>query len=93
MLKELLFGIMGRRRFRRTELTCSLNLFFTTLKLCSVIHRNVAGMYMIVELEKVQYVDFEDDEDTKGTPKEHSIFRITLTKEPTEKDRKSYGFH
>ena len=50
-------------------------------------------MYMIVELEKVKYTDFEDENDTKGTAKEHSLFRITLTKEPTEQDRKSYGFH
>ena len=44
-------------------------MLFAALKVCSVIHRNVPGMFMIVELDKVQYVDFEDDEDTKGTPK------------------------
>ena len=48
---------------------------------------------MIVELEKVPYTDFEDDNDEKGTEKEHSIFRVTLTRFPTEDDRKSYGFH
>ena len=93
LFKELIFGIMGRRRFRRIELTCSLNLLFNTLKLCSVIHKNVPDMFMIVELDKVKYTDFEDENDRKGTPKEDSIFRITLTKEPTEQDRKSYGFH
>ena len=50
LLKEISFALFGRRRFRRIEVSCSLNLFFNALKVCSVIHRGVAGMYMIVEL-------------------------------------------
>ena len=41
----------------------------------------------------MQYTEFEDEDDTKGVEKEHSLFRITLTKYPTEKDKNSYGFH
>jgi hypothetical protein len=37
---------------------------------------------MVIELEKVQYVDFEDENDTTGTDKEDSLFRIILTKYP-----------
>jgi hypothetical protein len=92
-MQEISFALFGRRRFRRIEVTCSLNLFFSALKICSIIHQRVAGLYMIVDLEKIEYVDFEDENDTKGTAKEHSLFRVTLTKEPTEKDRKNPGFH
>lgn len=93
ILKEISFALFGRRRFKRIEVTCSLNLLFSGLKICSRIHRGIAGMAMVVELEKVQYTDFEDEEDQKGTEKEHSLFRITLTKYPTENDKKSYGYH
>lgn len=56
-------------------------------------HRRVAGLYLIIELEKVHYIEFVDSTDTEGQSKDHSIFRITLTKYPTEKDRSSVGFN
>lgn len=70
-----------------------MNNFYNTLALASIFHKKVAGLYLIIELEKEQYIEFADSKDTEGQAKDHSIFRITLTKYPTEKDRNSVGFN
>ena len=70
-----------------------MNNFYNALALVSIFHRRVAGLYLIVELEKEHYIEFADSNDTEGQAKDHSIFRITLTKYPTEKDRSSVGFN
>lgn len=48
---------------------------------------------MIITLDTVTYQEFENEEDTQGQTKEHSVFNIKLTRYPTEEDKKSTGYH
>lgn len=67
LMADINHALFGFRRFRRIELTCSLNNFFSALKVCSIFHKGVADLYMIVELDAIHFTQFEDEKDTKGT--------------------------
>jgi len=66
LMKEIGFALFGRRRFKRIELVATLNVFYTALKVSTIFHQRVAGLYMIIELEKVQYMEFKDENDKDG---------------------------
>jgi len=65
-MKEIGFALFGRRRFKRIELVATLNVFYTALKVSAIFHKKVAGLYMIIELETVKYVEFKDENDQEG---------------------------
>ena len=92
IIKEISFGLFGRRRYRNFYLECSLNNFFDALTLANILQRRVEGLAMVVRFEKVNYQLFEDGSD-KCEDKDYSIFRIKLTRSPSEADKADPGYN
>ena len=92
IIKEISFGLFGRRRYRNFYLVCTLNNLFDTLSLANILQRRVEGLAMVIRFEKVKYQLFEDGSE-EGEEKEYSIFRIKLTRNPTEDDENDAGYN
>ena len=92
IVKEISFGLFGRRRYRNFYLQCTLNNMYDALSLANILQRRVEGLAMVIRFEKVQYQLFEENSD-KEEDKEYSIFRIKLTREPTEADKADPGYN